>query len=164
MIYQFTWVGWTFWPALNCKLVVWAPPQQQSDECLVSKKNCLLLQSFRWKFIACQPFPPPSPCPPRQKRPPWGRQLLYGVLWLNSVKPEGGGVAKVCRAFGLQQPLVWAGGGIRLKWKNNKTKTEAKNMTKSRLLGRKSNMVQWRQYELGWIHCWIDLKCVRNLI
>ena len=38
------------------------------------------------------------------------------------MKPEGGGVAKVCRAFGLQQPLVWAGEEIRLKWNNKKQK------------------------------------------
>ena len=53
------------------------------------------------------------------------------------MKPEGGGVAKVCRAFGLQQPLVWAGGRIKV-W-NKKIITKESPVTAAEKIMRYNN-------------------------
>ena len=104
-IWSFTWVGWTFWPALHCQLVVWPPSQQQSDSfhwatktSLFLCKNCPL-QSFRWKLIACQPGRPPSPCPPRRTPPPWEESFKTGT------------VNKFCETWGR-----WCGQSLQSFW------------------------------------------------
>ena len=46
---------------------------------------------------------------------PEGGGVFFYHFFIITFLPEGGGVAKVCRAFGLQQPLVWAGEEIKVE-------------------------------------------------
>ena len=62
-------------------------------------------------LLPVSPAPHPLLAPLIGHDHPGGEKVLQSRD--KSLKPEGGGVAKVCRAFGLQQPLVWAGEGRR---------------------------------------------------